>query len=55
VLKDTGTGDCNDCYRKMMPAYRRCWNSNRFWADAYVRVRNNGNVNEGVGKARSSP
>ena len=54
VLKDTGQGDCNDCYRKMLPAYRSCWNnnSNKFWADAYVKVRNNGNVTEDVGQSQ---
>lgn len=50
VLKDTGTnGNCYGCRRTMPPAYRRCWNdnSNKFWADAYVTVENNGNTHHG--------
>lgn len=54
TLKDTGTGECNNCYRKVLPAFRKCWNrnSNKFWADAYVKVRNDGNVHKGVGQSQ---
>lgn len=55
VLKDASNGYCNNCYKKMMPAQRRCWNrnDNQFVADVYVVVRNNGNRTDGRGESQT--